>query len=387
MPSWTAALGRPLFLLALLISICRKFIDALWTVLRNWTRVRKRNLAIGGAQRARARAMVRLGMVRLGMAARAATSARGRRPAAAGRSWSSDSVVSQCRPPLAATVYNSCSTIGAEPPSLATGREASDHFTSTPVAVKFLRLRTAGPSLSVDGARLKKESTKVQYTPEAGAALATAREVTHPEPSSYFGCEGVNNRRSERALAVTMGAMMAVEFGCGIPMIVTGVTDAGMVMDLLGKKRRDYEMLRAVRVGADLGDDDAENFTTDFVTTDSLMTARKGTVIMLRTMATKMRMLNVDPTDDRYSAGAKMLPGTFTPAAAVKGQGQLVLFGKLAGRRCVGDGGNLSLRFNFVGMVFKGVMKWLRENMTVVGITLTGMARTSAATIAAGPSR
>ncbi len=95
LPSWTAALGRPKILLWIPFSTYMQILDTRWAILRKLAGKRTTYLAVGVPQRARARAMVRLVMVRLGMAAngrssdaspRAAASRSSQRSAATGRS-------------------------------------------------------------------------------------------------------------------------------------------------------------------------------------------------------------------------------------------------------------------------------------------------------------
>ncbi len=111
MPFWTAAWSRPKSLLGIPLSSYMQVLDTRLAMLETRIGMRTINLAVGGAPRARARAMVRIGMVRLGMEARGG-----------GRDTSSRAAAAAPSRRSAATGRNSCSACAA---SLAMRRRAA----------------------------------------------------------------------------------------------------------------------------------------------------------------------------------------------------------------------------------------------------------------------
>jgi hypothetical protein len=189
LPSWTAAPSRPKLLLGLPFSLCRQILDTWRAILETQISIGMRNLAVGGAQRARARAMVRIVMVRLGMEAqsrgrdtfsRAAASMPSRRSAATGRSSSSACVANLVMPRHGAT--RSYITITTAMYTLTTDRATAIDFVVFPTRAWVRIPPTVGLSCLAERVKAELETRDWRRV-----KLAPATAVSSLAPNSWDG--------------------------------------------------------------------------------------------------------------------------------------------------------------------------------------------------------
>jgi hypothetical protein len=160
--------------------------------------------------------MVRLGMVRLGMAAQGGSSgicpkavapARGQRQGPTGRFRTSGLMVCKLLPPHWAIFGDRTSMVEDDSPNGNVDHATFTHHATISATAVAKWTLTNGPSPTTKRAGQEQTMTYAQLIPEARVTLAPARATVRPGLSFCDGCGGKNDRETEFGLNVTRRGM------------------------------------------------------------------------------------------------------------------------------------------------------------------------------------